>query len=100
MTSIEFPAELIERTVLANLSIEVSLSGAGEITSTASGVASNLCSANRTISLDELVDMLLDRKNIYMEETTESDLKILLERLQKSIRSVQHAIAMMNPVSS
>lgn len=100
MTSVELPVELIERTVLANVSIEISLSGTGEISSAASGVASNLCSANRTIWLDELVDVLLDRTNIHMEETTESELKILLERLQKSIRAVQRAIAIMTPVSS
>lgn len=100
VASVELPVELIERTTLSNISIEVNLSGTGEISSAASGVTSNLCSANRTISLDELVDRLLDRKNIHMEETTQSELKILLEKLQKSIQAVQRAIAGMNSVST
>ena len=100
MASIELPAELIERTVIANVSIEISLSGAGEITSAASGMASDFCSTNRTISLDELVDMLLERNNLHMEGTTESELRMLLGRLQKSVCAVQRAIAIMKLAAS
>ncbi|OKO87640.1 hypothetical protein AC629_13325 [Bradyrhizobium sp. NAS80.1] len=100
VASVDLPAELIERTVIDNVSIEISLSAAGEITSTASGMASNFCSTNRTISLDHLVDMLLERDNLHMEETTEIELGILLERLQKSISAVQRAIAIINPATS
>lgn len=100
VASIELPAELIERTVIANVSIEISLSGAGEITSAASGTASDFCSMKRTISLDELVYMLLERPNLHMEETTESELRMLLRKLQKSISAVQRAIAIMKPATS
>lgn len=100
LASLELPAELIERTVIANVSIEISLSVHGEITSAASGIASNFCSANRTISLDGLVDMLLEHSNLHMEEVTEIELGILLERLQKSIHAVKRAIAIMKPATS
>jgi hypothetical protein len=50
--------------------------------------------------LSDLVDMLLDRENIRLEETTESELTILLERLQQSIRAVQRVISTLNSTAS
>jgi hypothetical protein len=45
--------------------------------------------------LSELVDALLDRENIRLEETAESKLAILLERLQQSVHAVQRAIGVL-----
>jgi hypothetical protein len=98
--SVELPTELIERSILANVSIEITLSGSGEITSAASSIASGSSSPTKTISLDRLVNMLLDHENIHMEETTESELRILLETLQKSTRAVQCAIARLKSAAS
>lgn len=100
VASVELPTELIERSILANVSIEITLSGSGEVTSAASNIASGSSSSTKTISLDDLVDMLLDRENINMEETTESELRILLKTLQKSVRAVQRAIVTLNPAAS
>jgi hypothetical protein len=100
VASVELPTELIERSILANVSIEITLSGSGEVTSAASNTASGSSSSIKTISLDDLVDMLLDCENIHMEETTENELRILLETLQKSVRAVQRAIATLNPAAS
>ena len=92
VASVELPTEMIERTIFANISIGITLSGSGEVTSAASNVVSGSCSSTKTISLSDLVDMLLDHENIRLEETTESELAILLERLQRSIRAVQRVI--------
>lgn len=100
VASVELPTELIERSILANVSIEITLSGSGEVTCAASNIASRSSSSTKSISLDALVDMLLDRENIHMEETTESELRILLETLQKSIRAIKRAIATLNPAAS
>ena len=100
VASVELPTELIERSILANVSIEITLSGSGEVTTAASNVVSGSSSSIKTVSLDALVDMLLDRENIHMEETTESELRILLETLQKSIRAVQRAIITLNSTAS
>ena len=96
VASVALPTDLIERTVLANVAIEIILSGGGEIRSAASGAASGCASATKTVSLDDLVDKLLDRNNIHLEEATESELRMLLERLERSIRAVQRAIAILN----
>lgn len=100
VASVELPTEMIERSVLANVSIKITLSGSGKFTCVASNVASSSSSSLKTISLDDLVDMLLDRENIRMEETTERELHLLLETLQKSIRAVQRAIATLNPTAN
>ena len=99
VASVELPTELIERSILANVSIEITLSGSGEITSAASSIASGCSSPTKTSSLDHLVNMLLDHDNIHMEETTESELRILLEALQKAVRAVQRAIVTLNPAA-
>jgi hypothetical protein len=91
--SIELPAELIERAVLANVSVEIGLSGEGEIVSTAYGGASEWSFARKAIPIDQLVEVLLDNNNLQMEETKQNELRTLLERLQRSIRAVQCAIA-------
>src|SRR5437870_8359717 len=67
VASVELPTELIERNILANVSIEITLSGSGEVTSVASNIASSCSSSTKSISLDALVDVLLDRENIHME---------------------------------
>lgn len=100
VASVELPTELIERSILANVSIEITLSGSGEVTSTASNTAYGSSSSIKTVLLDDLVDMLLDRENIHLEETTESELRIFLETLHKSIRAVERAIATLNPAAS
>ena len=100
VASVVLPAELIDRSIIKNISVEISLSGAGEITCAASGVASDVCSTKKTISLDELVDILLERRNLRMEETKESELKTLLERLRKSARAVRRAIAVVKSAAN
>jgi hypothetical protein len=100
VASLELPAELIERTVLANVSVDIALSSAGEIKSAASGAASTFSHASKTVSLDALVDVLLERNNVYMEEITEGELRILLERLERSVRAVERAIAVLKHVAS
>ncbi|WP_440639443.1 hypothetical protein ACSHT2_34050 [Bradyrhizobium sp. PUT101] len=99
MASIELPAELIEAVVLSNISIEIALSGAGEISSTASGTMTD-SSAATSISLDKLVEVLLEQNNIRQEETTESELRTLLGKLEKSVRAVQQAIELLKTAAN
>jgi hypothetical protein len=91
VASVEIPSELIESTVLAKISVEVVLSGDGQIASTANSAACP--SARKTISVDKLVEVFLDNHNLHLEEATERELRALLERLQKSVHAVQHSIA-------
>lgn len=85
---------------METVSVEISLSSAGVISSTASGVTSNYVSSNSTILLDELVGTLLRPNNLHMEEANESELRILLERLQKSVSAVESAIAAIEPAAT
>jgi hypothetical protein len=94
VASIEIPSELIERAVLANVFVEISFSGDGEIASTANGVASACSPARKVISVDRLVETFLDGDNLRMEEVTEQELRALLDRLQKSVQAVQRAISL------
>ncbi|MBO4225338.1 hypothetical protein [Bradyrhizobium neotropicale] len=92
VSSIELPTEILERSALANIAIQVVLSASGEIISVANGATATLSSAARRISVDDLVESLLDHDNLRMEEATESELRILLERLRRSVRAVESAI--------
>ena len=92
--SIEIPSELIERAVMANVSVEITLSGDGEIASTANGAASTCSPARKVILVDKLVEMFLDVDNLHREEATERELRALLDRLQKSVQAVQRRISL------
>ncbi|QOZ44766.1 hypothetical protein XH89_15750 [Bradyrhizobium sp. CCBAU 53340] len=100
VVSIELPVELIERSIMESVSVEISLSSTGEICSIASGTTSDCSPSKSTISLDELVDALLRRNNLHMEEAKEGELKLLLERLQKSVWAVERAIATIEPAAT
>jgi len=95
VASIEVPVELIERTVLANVSVEIALSADGEIASAAHGRASDCSSLKKIVSVDDLVEAFLADSNLHMEETTEKELRTLLERLKKSVRAVQRTITLL-----
>ena len=91
---IAIPSELIERAVLANVSVEIALSGDGEIASTANGTASACSPARKIVSVDKLVEMFLDAHNLHMEEATEREPSTLLDRLQRSVQAVQRTISL------
>jgi hypothetical protein len=95
VASVEIPIELIERTVLAEVSVEIALSSKGHIAAAASGGASVCSSAMKTVSIDNLVEAFLDSDNLQKEEATERELSELLQRLQKSVQAVQHALALL-----
>jgi hypothetical protein len=95
VTSVEIPSELIERAVLANVSVEIALSADGSIGSAANGKACVYSSAKRIVTVDQLVEAFLVSDNLHLEEATERDLRGLLERLQKSVRAVQRSIALL-----
>ncbi|MGF6431208.1 hypothetical protein [Bradyrhizobium elkanii] len=93
VASLEVPLELIERAVLANLSLEIALVGDGRIASSVAGGA--VCSsAVKTISIDHLIQRFLTSESLRLEETTQAELRTLLKRLQDSARAVQRAIAL------
>lgn len=49
----------------------------------------------KTVSIDKLVEAFLASDNLRMEEATDRELSELLQRLQKSVRAVQHSIALL-----
>ncbi|MCK1641225.1 hypothetical protein IVA95_27425 [Bradyrhizobium sp. 157] len=98
MSSVEIPSELIERAVLDRVSVEIALSGDGQIASTATGSGS--ASAKKMIHVDELVEAFLTSSNLHLEEATVFDLRKLLERLEKSVRAVQRSIAQFEEAST
>jgi hypothetical protein len=93
VASLEIPSDLIERAMLANISIEIGLTADGWIASAAYACAYS--SATKTVPIDQLVDAFLARDNLRMEEANEKDLLALLERLQRSVRGVQRSIAVL-----
>ncbi|WP_315730710.1 MULTISPECIES: hypothetical protein [unclassified Bradyrhizobium] len=95
VTLVEIPSEAVERAIFANISVEIALSGDGEIASTATGTLSGCSIAKNTMSIDRLVEALLSSDNLHMEEVTEQDLEALLARLQKSVDAVQRSIALL-----
>jgi len=94
VASLVVPSELIERAVLANVSLEIALSADGWIASTANGKAS-AHSSPKIIAVDQLVETFLIGDNLRMEEVTERELRVLLERLQKSVHAVERSIALL-----
>ncbi|MCP1913812.1 hypothetical protein J2R96_006292 [Bradyrhizobium elkanii] len=93
VASLEVPLGLIERAVLANVSVEIALAGDGRIASSVAGEASVCSSVVKTVSIDDLIQEFLAGGNLRLEETTQAELRTLLNRLQDSARAVQRAIA-------
>jgi hypothetical protein len=75
--------------------VEIALSADGEIASAVHGKASACYCPKKIVFLDDLVEAFLADSNLHMEETTEKELRTLLERLQKSVRAVQRTIALL-----
>ncbi|QQO12462.1 hypothetical protein JJB99_23670 [Bradyrhizobium diazoefficiens] len=92
IASIEIPAQLIERAVLENASVEIILLGDGEIASAVAGPASDCFSATTSVSIDHLVDAFVATHNLHKEEATEAELRTLLGRLHKSVEAVERTI--------
>ncbi|MGY3591474.1 hypothetical protein ACVIGB_008946 [Bradyrhizobium sp. USDA 4341] len=93
VASLEVPLEVIERAVLANVSVDMVLASDGKIASSVAGEASACSSAVKTVSIDHLIQEFLACDNLRLEEATQEELKMLLNRLQDSARAVQRAIA-------
>jgi hypothetical protein len=94
VSSVEIPSELVERTILNRISVEIAFSGDGQIASAATGNGS--ASSKKMIHVDDLVETFLTSSNLYLEEITVSDLQKLLARLEKSVRAVQRSIAQLS----
>ena len=86
ISSLEIPSRLLEQTIGAGLSIDVSMSCDGRIT------VSDPHSRSNVVPLDELVLTLLAEDNLRMEEPTVTDLQSLLNRLQQCVHAVELAI--------
>lgn len=95
IASIEIPAQVIERAVLENTSVEITLLSDGEIASAVVGPASDSLSARARVSIDHLVDAFLTNENLHKEEATEAELKTLLGRLYKSVEVVERTIRLL-----
>jgi len=95
IASIEIPAQVMERAVLENASVEITLLGDGEIASTVIGPASDCCSARTSVSIDRLVDAFVASHNLHKEEATEVELRTLLGRLRRSVEAVEHSIRLL-----
>ncbi|ANW02711.1 hypothetical protein [Bradyrhizobium icense] len=95
IASIEIPAQVIERAVLENASVEITLLGDGEIASAVAGSASDCFSARTSVPVDHLVDVFVSSGNLHKEEATEADLRTLLERLQRSVQAVERTISLL-----
>ncbi|MGY4154320.1 hypothetical protein ACVINW_000162 [Bradyrhizobium sp. USDA 4461] len=93
VASLEIPLGLIEHAVLANVSVEIALAGDGRIASSVAGEATACTSVVKTVSIDHLIQEFLAGDNLRLEETTQAELRTLLNRLQDSARAVQRAIA-------
>ncbi|MCA6113084.1 hypothetical protein [Bradyrhizobium cenepequi] len=96
--SVEISSELIERAVLANVSVEIAFSTDGEIISAASSDTST--SPAKKVHVDDLVKAFLASENLHMEEATVVDLRRLLERLEESVRAVQRSIVLIEQASN
>ncbi|KRR13327.1 hypothetical protein CQ12_09305 [Bradyrhizobium jicamae] len=92
VASIEIPAQVIERAVLENASVEITLLSDGEIASAVTGSACDCFSAKTSVSVDHLVDAFVSNNNLHKEEATETELRTLLGRLQKSVQAVERTI--------
>jgi hypothetical protein len=95
IASIEIPAQVIERAVLENASVEITLLGDGEIASAVAGPTSDCFLARTSVSIDHLVDAFVTSHNLHKEEATEAELRTLLGRLHKSVEAVERTIRLL-----
>lgn len=94
VTSVEIPSEAVESAIFPSIAVEITVSRDGGIASTAFGALSGYAFAKNATSIDRLVEAFLSSDNLHMEEVNEQDLGALLACLQKSVDSVQRAIAL------
>ncbi|MCK1274426.1 hypothetical protein IVB46_04110 [Bradyrhizobium sp. 61] len=94
IASLEIPVQVIERAVLENASVDITLLSNGEIASAVVGAASD-CLLRTTVSIDSLVDAFLTNENLDKEEATEAELRTLLGRLYKSVEVVERTIQLL-----
>lgn len=95
IASIEIPAQVIERAVLENASVEITLLEDGQIASAVTGPASDCFSVRTSVSIDHLVDAFVASQNLHKEEATEAELRTLLGRLHKSVEAVERTIRLL-----
>lgn len=95
IASIEIPTQVIERAVLENASVEITLLDDGQVASAVTGPASDCFSARTSVSIDHLVDAFVASHNLHKEEATEAELRTLLGRLHKSVVAVERTIRLL-----
>jgi len=95
IASLEIPVQVIERAVLENASVEITLLDDGQIASAVTGPASDCFAARASVSIDHLVDAFVASHNLHKEEATEAELRTLLGRLYKSVELVERTIRLL-----
>jgi hypothetical protein len=99
VASIEIPVRVVEAAVLENASMEITLSGDGEIGSAVAGSLSDCYLIRSSVTIDQLIEAFVDGHNLHKEEATVAELTTLLGRLYKSVGAVEHAIRLLEAKS-
>lgn len=92
--AVEMPAPIIEQAVVREASLSVRIDAEGKVITglSMSHIADGVNFPSETAPIDDLVRRVTDAENLHMEEVTADDLKILLERLERSVGFVKAAI--------
>jgi hypothetical protein len=95
VSEIELPLAIVEQAVLTRASITAKVSLDGTVIShmrMPHVAGSTIDLPTGLASIEALVQKAVDSENLRMEEATSADLRMLLQRLEDSVRSVKSAI--------
>ncbi len=96
LAHVEIPAEAVERAVLTELSIAPRISSDGRVTADVlikNDVASRAHVDVTTTPIDQLVIRVTASETLRVEETQASELRVLLDLLERSVSAVRAALA-------
>jgi hypothetical protein len=88
-------ARLLEEALYSSISIDLALSADGVVSASLSESVTNNQGGRSVRAIDDLLRATLTKKNLHVEEASVSQLRELLNRLEKSIDMVRHAIDQM-----
>jgi hypothetical protein len=95
ITSMTVSAEIIVKALNLDGAVELTVTPDGQVAAVVSHSSSAESILRGALPIDSLVQKAMDFENLRVEEATVSDLKILLQRLEHSVRLVKDAIDQM-----
>jgi hypothetical protein len=95
ISAIDVPADMVERALISRKPLSARIAPNGDIIpeiSNSNPIDNTADVTSETSQIDDLIRRTLNAENLRMEEASVADLKMLLDRLERSVSLVKEAI--------